>query len=142
MLCKPDNVQLLTFVFCCNVYKVSWCLVRRSSTKIQPLEATNRKFIMQYKKTENSVFTSASNDLLRAFKVAAAINRVTTGTEETCRKARARGNTASRQKMCEIFLMHINDILQNRIKHMRSSSSSQISLNYKTCAGAKEYYVI
>ena len=58
---------------------------------------------MQYKRTENSVFTSASNDLLRAFKVAAPINGVTIGTEETCRKSRARGNMARRHKMYEIF---------------------------------------
>ena len=38
---------------------------------------------MQYKKIENSVFTSASNDLLRTFKVAAPINGVTAATEGT-----------------------------------------------------------
>jgi len=82
---------------------------------------------MQYKKTDNSVFTSASNDLLRAFKVAAPINGVTTATEETCRKRRARGNTARIQKMCEIFQMLINDIVQNEIKHVIRSSKRHLT---------------
>jgi hypothetical protein len=58
---------------------------------------------MQYKKRGNSLFTSASNDSLRAFKVAAPINGVATVTEKTCRKKSARSNTIRRQKINEIF---------------------------------------
>jgi hypothetical protein len=74
---------------------VSW---GRFSNKIYPLEVTVREFITQYKKTENSVFMPASDDLLRAFRVAAPINGVTTVTEKACRDSSERNSMTRREK--------------------------------------------